>query len=124
MRKIIFLLWLIAGSHLGAITPSGSYEVFNGSGGSVEIQCGTAAHPRQNAWTLPRGRGDAGSGDHSELTFLRVRYPSGRVIVLEERQIRRREAESGFTSGTWWIENSAVTYISRRDANFRKRAFR
>lgn len=124
MRKIIFLLWVITGANLEAITPSGSYEVFNGSDGTVEIQCGTAAYPRQEAWSLPRGRGDAGSGDHSQLTFVRVRYRSGRIIVLTEKQILRTEAESGFPSGTWWIENSGLNYISRRDANFRKRAFR
>jgi hypothetical protein len=106
------------------MSPGGAYEVFNASSSTVQIQCGTIAHPSQKPFSIPRGFGDWGSGDHSELIFLRVKYPSSRTITLDRREMDRIRGASQFRRGAWWIDDSGVTYIAAREANFRQRAFR
>ena len=108
-----FVALTLSTSSLLAITPGGSYSVLNASSSSVWLQCGTVAHPNQKTWLLARGSGDGGSGDHSELIFLRVKYPSGRTVTLDASHIRDTEARSHFRRGKWWIDDIGVTYFLR-----------
>jgi hypothetical protein len=113
-----FLIAVACAALIG-MTPGESYSVLNASSGSIWLQCGTVDRPNEKPWLLPRGHGDGGSGDHSELVFLRVRYPSGRTITLDADGIRRIKASSSFRRGAWWVDDSGVTYIRERDANIR-----
>ncbi len=68
-----------------------------------------------------RGFSDGDSGDYTELIFLRVKYLSGRIITFDAEHLRLMKTESQFRRGTWWIDDTGVTYISTRDANIRWR---
>jgi hypothetical protein len=120
----LHLFALFLPTTLLAITPGGSYSLLNASSGPVSLQVGTAAHPNQQAWRLLRGFGDGGSGDHSELIFLRVKYPSGRTITFDAEHIRSVKAASQFRRGAWWIDDQGITYLPQREANIRWRHFR
>ena len=119
-RLCICCVWLLFASGLTAITPGGSYNLFNASSSAVEIQTGTVDRPQQKPWDLPRGFGDGGSGDHSALIFVRVKYPRGRVITFGAQKIARIKASRPL-GGTWWIDDDGITYISSRDANLRRK---
>jgi hypothetical protein len=111
---------LLLASPLAAITPGGSYNLFNASSSTVEIQTGTVDHPQRKPWDLPRGFGDGGSGDHSALIYLRVKYPSGRVIIFDAQKIVSIKASRPL-GGAWWVDDDGITYISSRDANLRRK---
>lgn len=117
------LLVFILSSSLLAMSPGGSYTVLNASSGPVWLQCGTVARPLEEPWRLARGFGDNGSGDHTELILLRVRYANGRRITFDAEHLRRTKAASGFRNGAWWIDDRGVTYLSSREANIRWRRF-
>src|SRR5438552_9428861 len=91
---------LLFASALAAITLGGSYNLFNAASSAVEIQTGTVDRPQQKPWDLPRGFGDGGSGDHSGLIFLRIKYPSGRVITFGAQKIDRIKGSRPL-GGTW-----------------------
>jgi len=127
MSNVVYVICLsfVVAAQSFAITPGGAYEVFNASSGTVEIQCLTVDHPdARQPVVLKRGFGSWGSGDQSELIALRIRYRNGKVIVFDRADIARLTARTDIHRGAWWIEDSGVTYIPRRDANFRQRAFR
>lgn len=113
--KVIFCLLILAFFSAQAITPGGSYSLFNASSATLTIQARTAARPDAPAYKLPSGFGDSGSGDKTKLVELRITYPNGRRIILDEGQLDRRM----HGNGTWWIDDQGVTFISEKEANIR-----
>jgi hypothetical protein len=96
-----------------------SYEVHNGSSSWVRVELNTVMNPHEKPFLLQSGGGNSGYRDDTEFLSLRVIYPSGKVITLDRRAIRQIKRTSKFRRGIWWIDDSGVRYISRRDANLR-----
>lgn len=110
-----------------AITPGGSYSLFNASSSKITVQVKTVAEPNQRPYQLQRGFGDGGSGDHSKLIWLSVRLPDGRKMVLDEKDLDQRSADvsRGLFGGhgVWWIDDSGITFLSSKEGSIRINRF-
>ena len=113
----------VMGFLMVGMVPGGSYSLFNASSGIITVELRTIGNPHQQPYRLMPGHGDGGSGDDTKLIWLAVTLPTGKRIVLDEKELDRRKAASnvgrGLFSGhgAWWIDDSGITFISSREAN-------
>ena len=127
MLRLAISVLIVSASFAEAITPGGSYSLFNGSSGTIIVQVRTVARPNQRPYQMSRGYGDGGSGDHSKLVGLSVTLPDGKKIVLDEKALDERSAHAARSlfggHGVWWIDDSGIRLLSSREGNIRINRF-
>lgn len=121
--------WILLAFLTTGFVPGGSYNLFNAASGTVTIQAKTIGRPSEKPYRLMRGYGSGGSGDHTKLIWLAVTLPTGRRIVLDEKELDRLKSTSKSPRGIfgghgeWWIDDSGITFLSSREGNIRSGRF-